>query len=238
MSNKVGRFYGLGVGPGDPELMTLKASRVLLKVPFIFLVPDRVAEGPSYLHAIIANLTGSEQNVVELAPPLAMEPQELAQHWKEATDSIWGHLEGGEDCALVSLGDPLLHSPGFSIMESLRREHPELVIEIIPGISSISAATARAFIPLGTRDERIAILTGRCDGEFMKETLLGFESVIFMKITTDFHRILSILEELNLVGKSVFIRKCSSQDEEIITDVGKLKGQELDFSFSLLIVRR
>ncbi|MDP2916395.1 MAG: precorrin-2 C(20)-methyltransferase [Dehalococcoidia bacterium] len=234
--NKVGRFYGVGVGPGDPELITLKASRVLSQVPVIF-VPKKGAESASYARSIIAGLIRPEQEVVELVFPMLRDREQLARHWQQAADSIWRRLERGEDCAFVNLGDPLLYGTFVHVMESLRREHPDLEIETVPGTSSINAAAARALVPLAIDDDRIAILSGKCDDYFVKETLRSFDTVIFMKVNTAFDRLLGILEELNLVGKCVYVKKCTTQDEEIITDVGKLKGQKLDY-FSLLIVRR
>lgn len=236
-NQKVGCFYGIGIGPGDPELITVKASRVLAKVPVVFVVPDRAAESSGYAHTIIADLIRPDQNVVEMAFPMLTDREKLDHQYQEAADTIWGHLERGEDCALVGLGDLLIYGPSVHVIERLHRGHPELEIEVIPGISSINAAAARAFIPLAVYDERIAILAGRCDDDFIKETLRSFDTVVFMKVNRVFDRILSILEELNLVGQCVYIKRCTTRDEEIITDVDKLRGQELDH-FSLLIVRR
>lgn len=235
-NQKIGRFYGIGVGPGDPELITLKASRVLSQVPVIF-VPKKGEESASYARSIIANLIKAEQEVVELVFPMLRDREQRARYWQQAADSIWRRLERGEDCAFVNLGDPLLYGTFVHVLESLRKEHPEVEIEAIPGTSSINAAAARALVPLAIDDERIAIISGKCEDSFIKETLHNFDTVIFMKMHTVFDRLLSILEELNLVKKCVYVKKCTTKDEEIITDVSKLKGEKLDY-FSLLIVRR
>ena len=236
-TQKAGHFYGIGIGPGDPELITVKASRVLTEVPVVFLVPDRTAESSGYLHSIVADLIRSDQNVGELTFTNITDQGELAHQYQKAADSIWSHLERGEDCALVGLGDLLVYGPSAFVIESLRREHPAVEMEVIPGISSINAAAARALVPLALLDERIAIITGRSDDDFIKETLHSFDTVVFMKVNRVFDRILGILEELNLVGQCVYIKRCTTRDEEIITDVRKLRGQELDH-FSLLIVRK
>ncbi len=234
-NDKTGRFYGVGVGPGDPELITLKARRVLLQVPVIF-VPKKGKESASHARSIIADLINAEQEVVELVFPMLRDREKLAHHWQQAADSIWHRLERGEDCALVNLGDPLLYGTFIHVLETLRREHPELEVEAIPGISSINAAAARALVPLATDDDRIAIISGECDDSFIRETLRHFDTVIFMKIHKVFNRLLGILEELDLVNRCVYIKRCTTQDEEIITNIRKLKRKP-DY-FSLLIVRR
>jgi len=235
-SKKVGRFYGIGVGPGDPELITLKAKRILSGTPVIF-VPKKGEESTSYARSIISGLIKPDQEVVELVFPMLRERDDLAPHWQKAVQSIRERLEKGQDCAFVNLGDPLLYGTFINVIDALRVGCPGLEIEVIPGISSISAAAARALVPLAIDDDRLAIISGRCSDSFIKDTLSNFDTVIFMKIYRVFDHLLAILEELNLVQNCVYIEKCTTGDERIATDISELKGQKLDY-FSLLIVRK
>lgn len=233
---RTGRFYGVGVGPGDPELITLKAARVLAQVPVIF-VPKKGSESASYARSTIAGLIRPHQEVVELFFPMVKDSGQLDYCWQQAAESIWGRLEHGEDCAFVNSGDPLLYGSFVHVLRTLRQEHPGVETEVIPGISSINAATAKALVPLAIDDDQIAVISGRCEDDFVKETLRNFDTVIFMKMNRVFDRLLGILEELDLVNRCVYVRKCSTQDEEIVTNIVSLKGKRLDY-FSLLIVRR
>ncbi len=126
---------------------------------------------------------------------------------------------------------------GIHVFETLQKSHPEVGVEVIPGISSINAAAAKAIVPLASNNEHIAIISASCEDKFIRETLENFDTVVFMKVNTVFDRLLSILEELNLVEKCVYVSRCTTQDEEIIWDISKLKGEKLNY-FSLLIVRR
>ncbi len=236
MTGKIGRFYGIGVGPGDPELITLKARRLLSSVPVVF-VPKKGKEGGSYANSIIADFIRPGQEVIGLVFPMVRGREELAGYWQVAADTIWHHLERGEDCAFVSLGDPLLYSTFIPVFETLRRRHPEVEIECVPGISSINAAAAEALLPLASEDERVAIVSGRCADSFIREALKSFDAVVFMKINSTFGRLLGILEELNAVGKCVYVKRCTTDEEEIVRDISRLKGKKLDY-FSLLIFRR
>jgi precorrin-2/cobalt-factor-2 C20-methyltransferase len=240
VSNKkprIGRLYGVGVGPGDPELMTLKASRILSQVPVIF-VPKKAEQGESIAESIVGNLSPRiEPKIVGLVLPMLRDREQLADYWRKAVESMWQYLKNGEDCAFVNVGDPLLYGTFVHILETLQKSHPEVEVEVIPGISSINAAAARAVIPLASNDERIAIISGNREDKVIRETLENFDTVVFMKMNTVFDKLLIILEELNLIEKCVYVRRCTTQEEEIIWDISRLKGKKVDY-FSLLIVRK
>ncbi|MGA7677437.1 MAG: precorrin-2 C(20)-methyltransferase [Dehalococcoidia bacterium] len=234
---KIGRLYGVGVGPGDPELLTLRAHHLLSRIPVIF-VPLKDEKSSSYARSIIKNLVKkSDGKVVGVVLPMLRDKEKLADYWLKATESMWRYLKKGEDCAFVNIGDPLLYGTFIHILETLQKSHPEIEVEVIPGISSINAAAARAVVPLASNDERIAIISGNCADKVIRETLENFDTVAFIKMNKVFDRLLSILEELKLVEKCVYVRRCTTQDEEIIRDISKLKGEKVDY-FSLLIVRK
>jgi len=235
--SRIGRLYGVGVGPGDPELMTLKASRILSQVPVIF-VPKKAEQGESIAESIVGNLSPRiEPKIVGLVLPMLRDREQLADYWRKAVESMWQYLKNGEDCAFVNVGDPLLYGTFVHILETLQKSHPEVEVEVIPGISSISAAAARAIVPLASNDERIAIISGNREDKVIRETLENFDTVVFMKMNTVFDKLLTILEELKLIEKCVYVRRCTTQDEEIIRDISRLKGKKVDY-FSLLIVRK
>ncbi len=230
-------MYGVGVGPGDLELLTLKAQRVLAGVPVVF-VPKKAPGGDSLARAIIGGLlAGSGQKVVELVFPMVRDKAELAAAWERATDTIWQHLAAGDDCAFVSAGDPLLYGTFVHVLGTLRERHPEVAVEVIPGVSSPHAVAAAGLLPLASEDEHVAIVSLPCDETFVRKALLDFDTVVFMKINRSFDRVLDILEELNLAGKCLFVRRCATPEQEIVRDIGALRGRKLDY-FSLLIVRR
>ena len=234
---EVGCLYGIGVGPGDPELLTVRATRTLSRVPVIF-TPQKDGKSKSYARRIIAGLVKEpEQRVIELVFPMKKDASQLTDYWDKATETIWQHLSSGEDCAFVTEGDPFLYGTFIHVFEILQKNHPEIRIEVIPGISSINAAASRALFPLATGSERIAILPATYEDKAIRKTLEEFDTVIFLKINTVFDKVLNILEELNLVEKCVYVSRCTTEDEKIISDISKLKGQKLDY-LSLLIVRR
>ncbi len=233
----IGRLYGVGVGPGDPELLTIRAARILSRVAVIFAA-QKDEQSPSYARRIIADIVKeSEPKVVELVFPMRKNDPGLIEYWQKAADTIWQYLSSGDDCAFITEGDPLLYGTFIYVFDVLRKDHPELSVEVIPGISSINAAAARALIPLVSGSERMAILPATYGDEAITEALQSFDTVVLLKINTGFDRLLAILEKLNLVDKCVYVRRCTTEDEEIVRDISQLKGQKLDY-LSLLIVRR
>jgi precorrin-2/cobalt-factor-2 C20-methyltransferase len=233
----IGRLYGVGVGPGDPELATLKASRILSNVPVIF-VPTKAEPSESMAESIISGLSpGIEPKIVRMVFPMLRDKEQLQEYWQKAAESIWQYLKKGADCAFVNVGDPLLYGTFIHILETLKKSHPEIETEVIPGISSINAAAARAMVPLASDDDNIAIISGNGKEKFIRETLENFDTVVFLKVNTLLDKLITILQELNLKEKSVYVRRCTTQDEEIVQDISRLQGEKIDY-FSLLIVRK
>ena len=236
-SSGIGRLYGVGVGPGDPELLTLRALRVLSGVPVIF-VPLKDAGSRSYARSVIIRLVkGAEDRVVGLVFPMLRDEESLREHWRRAAEAVWDCLEQGKDCAFVNVGDPLLYGTFIHVWETLREAHPEVAVEVIPGISSLNAAAASSGLPLASDDDNIAVISGDHDKKFIRETLQKFDTVVFMKMNNVFDKLLAILSELKLTEKCVYVRRCTTQDEEIVRDISRLAGKKIDY-FSLLIVRK
>ncbi|MBI2848353.1 MAG: precorrin-2 C(20)-methyltransferase [Chloroflexi bacterium] len=233
----LGRFYGVGVGPGDPELLTLRAYRVLAGVPVIF-VPQKDGESASFARSIIGSAVKSpEHRVTGLIFPMTRDREKLAEHWEQAVNAIWKELESGNDCAFINVGDPLLYGTFIHVYEGLKKSHPEVDVEVIPGISSVNAAAARTVTPLASDDERIAIISATDDDNFIRETLKNFDCVVILKIHRLPDRLLDILEQMNVAEKCIYVRRCTTQDEEIVRNVSELRGSKLDY-FSLLLMRR
>jgi len=234
---KIGRFYGVGVGPGDPELLTLKAQRVLNDVPVIF-VPQKSNDNGSIAKSIITCLSPEiKSKCAGIIFPMLKDEQKLRKYWRQAADIILCHLNQGTDCAFVNVGDPLFYGTFIHILKVLQKKHPEIEVEIIPGVSSVNAAAARSVIPLASDDDNIAVISGNQTGEMIRDTLNSFDTVVFLKVNKVFEKLLGILKEMNLQDKSVYVRRCTTGEEEIIWDIGSLKGRKLDY-FSLLIVRK
>lgn len=230
-------IYAVGVGPGDPELLTRKAERIISQSPVI-CAPTGAADAASYALSIVEHLLDrSRQEILTRVFPMMKKGPELEAAWEEVATEVIERIDGGQDVAFITIGDPCLYSTFLYIYRIIRAKRADIPVEIIPGISSINAAAAAAGIPLGIAGERIAILPATYENEELKKTLAEFDTIVLMKVNRVFDRIYPLLCELGVEKSSVFIRRVGSSQQEVVFDISTLLGRELDY-LSMLIVRK
>jgi precorrin-2/cobalt-factor-2 C20-methyltransferase len=231
------RLYAVGVGPGDPELLTRKAERILRSVPVI-CAPTSAADAGSVALAIVEPfLDRSRQEVLTRIFPMKKDEAELLPFWEETAAEVAQRVRAGQDVAFITIGDPLLYSTFLYLYRIFRDQYPEIRIEIVPGITSVGAAAAAAGVPLGISADRLAILPATYEEAQLRQTLLDFDTVVLMKVSRIFDRVYRLLKELGLERSGVFVRRVGSSEEEVVTDLASLVGRKLDY-LSLLIVRK
>ncbi len=230
-------IYAVGVGPGDPELLTRKAERIIRQAPVI-CAPTGAADAASYALSIVEHLLDrSKQEIITRVFPMMKKGPELEAAWAEVAKEVIERIDNGLDVAFITIGDPCLYSTFLYIQRLISEKRADIPIEIIPGISSINAAAAAAGIPLGIAGERIAILPATYEDYELRKTLLEFDTVVLMKVSRVFDRVYALLQELGMTDKAVFVRRVGSSQQEVVFDVSTLVGRELDY-LSMLIVRR
>ena len=253
MQNKVktGTLYVIGVGPGDPELLTLKAVRILGNTHCL-CVPKGREEGSSLALSIVGgsvDLKGKE--IIEAFFPMKktrpgagsrkrgieeVKDAELEGSWNETVLNILKRLNQGIDVAFITIGDPAIYSTFFYLYDRLLALAPHLKIEIIPGVSSINAAAARARISLGLGDEKIAILPATYASD-LKKVLSELDTVVLMKVSRVFDDVVRILAEAGLMDSATYVSRAGMQEEAVIRSLKDVKQEDLNY-FSLIIVRR
>lgn len=236
-----GKLYVIGIGPGDPDLMTLKAVRILKEVPCIF-VPKGREEGTSLALSIVRKTLSLEnKEIVEAYFPMkktmgAVETENLDAKWNETADAVLNRLDHGVDAAFVTIGDPAIYSTFFYLYDRLLDRKPSLNIEIVPGISSINAAAARAGLCLGLGNDRIAILPANYM-DSLPETLEKFDTVVLMKVNKVFDTVRDTLARMDLSSAATYVARAGMEDERVCKDIRTVKEEDLNY-FSLVIVRK
>ncbi|MBB5354310.1 MULTISPECIES: precorrin-2 C(20)-methyltransferase [Anoxybacillus] len=232
----IGKLYGIGVGPGDPELLTVKAFRRLKEVAVI-AYPKKTNGSKSYAQQIVeAYFSPSEKHMLGLVFPMTKDENVLREKWDETVDNVWEHLREGKHVAFVTEGDPLLYSTCIHFMRTMQMKYPDVSIEIVPGVSSINGAAARLQLPLADGDETIAIVPARDDYDAMKKAIEAHDCVIFLKVAKVMPLLLSILKEMNLTKKAAVVTKVTSH-EEVIWDIEQLDHVSLPY-LTLMVVRK
>lgn len=238
-----GKLYVIGVGPGDPELLTLKAVRILREVPCV-CVPKGREEGSSLALSIVQktlNLVGKE--VIEAYFPMKKtknnqpsENYELDTKWQDTIETVYSRLNKGIDMAFITIGDPTIYSTFFYLYDRLLELNPKLNIEIIPGVSSITTAAAKAGMYLALADEKIAILPATYT-ESIKKTLEQFDTIVLMKVHRVFGNVVNILSETGLTDNAVYISQAGMDDEKIFKNIRDIKESDLNY-FSVVIIKK
>lgn len=238
-----GTFYVIGVGPGDPELLTLRAARTLEKCQ-VWLTPAAQKNGESTALAIASgavSVAGKEilthhfpmkkVHMGETPDP------EVKEAWEQVVALITTELKAGRDVAMPTLGDPAVYSTGFYVCQTLLEQNPQAVVEIVPGISAIGATSAAAGMPLCLGDDQLAVIPAIFESTKIREILIQFDAVVFMKVHKSMDRLVPLLEELDLLDKAVLVERTSMTDQRVRRDLKAAMGEKLHY-FSTMIVRK
>ncbi|MCM3674469.1 MULTISPECIES: precorrin-2 C(20)-methyltransferase [Peribacillus] len=235
MSN-LGTLYGLGVGPGDPELITVKAFRVIQESPVI-AYPKKRKGSKSYAHRIVeVYIRPEEKEMLGLVFPMTKDQAILDREWNGTVEKVWQKLYEGKDVAFVTEGDPLLYSTFIHMMKLMQELHPEVEIKTVPGISSFNGSASRLGIALADGDDHVAIVPARDDYEAMKKAIEDHDAVVFIKVAKVIDLMITVLKDLDLLEKASVVTKVTS-DEEVIWKVSELEGLELEY-LTLMVVRK
>ena len=231
-----GKLYGVGVGPGDPKLLTLRAKEILDEVDMIFS-PKASEEGPSLARSIIEASTSKPKEFVDLTFPMTKDEMALKIYWQRAAEKIAQAVQKGKQVAFVTIGDPFIYSTYIYLLEALRQNFPDIEVETIPGISAFNAAAARAEVPLVEGDERLAILPVTRDLRGLKEAFKEFDTIVLMKVGSKLEKIVSLLQELDLLKSSVLVGHVGCPEEQIVRDFHSFKKSERSGYLSVIIVK-
>jgi precorrin-2/cobalt-factor-2 C20-methyltransferase len=238
-----GTFYVIGVGPGDPELLTLKAQRLLNDCP-VLVVPKGHEDGNSTALAIIdqvISLAGKE--IIEIHFPMkkirmgAAPDPEVDAAWRRAADTVISRIRAGHNVAFPTLGDPAIYSTGFYTCQTLLELAPESKTVIVPGVSAIGACAASAGVPLCQGDDMMAVVPATFDNQKLTEVFNSFQTIVLMKVHRVMERIVRLLGEQGLLDHAVLVERTAQDTERIIHDLTSVRPDELHY-FSTIIVRR
>lgn len=209
--SKPGTLYGVGVGPGDPELLTLKAVRLIQSAP---VVAYPAAESRSSIaRAIVAAYLTPAQIEIALRFPLSDSAAPAQRFYDETAADLSAHLAAGRDVVVLCEGDPLFYG---TYMYLHTRIAPHFRCEVVPGVSSLTAAAAALGTPLSYRNDVLTVLPAGLPIEVLRERLENADAAVIIKLGRYFTKVRGLLDELGLGERACYIERATMAGERAL----------------------
>ncbi len=205
-----GTLYGIGVGPGDPELMTLKAHRLIAAARVIaYPAPD---DGDSLARRIAADTIPRDAEEIPMIVPMRADRFPAQQVYAEAAERIAGHLDAGTDVAVICEGDPFFYGSFMYLFARLGTRFP---VEIVPGVTSLTACAAVLMRPLTARNDVLTVLPGPLADAELRPRIEAAQAIAIIKVGRHLPRIRALLETMGLTASAGYIERASLGAEHV-----------------------
>ncbi|HDS1818263.1 TPA: precorrin-2 C(20)-methyltransferase [Pseudomonas putida] len=232
-----GRLLGLGVGPGDPELITVKALRLLREAPVVGYFVAKGKRGNAF--GIIEAHLQTEQTLLPLVYPVTTEAlpaplsyeQVISDFYDEASVQVAEHLDAGRDVAVICEGDPFFYGSYMYLHDRLAQRYEA---EVIPGVCSMLGGASVLGAPLVYRNQSLSVLSGVLPAEELKRRLADADAAVIMKLGRNFPKVREVLAELGLDGRALYVERATMANQKIVP-LAEVDPQSSPY-FSLIIV--
>jgi precorrin-2/cobalt-factor-2 C20-methyltransferase len=206
-----GTVYGIGVGPGDPELITVKALRCLRAAPVVaYPAPE---QGASFARAIVARWLVPAQIEIAIRVPMESARFPAQAVYDRAADEIAGHVAAGRDVAVLCQGDPFFYGSFMYLFARLAERAP---VEIVPGVSSLTACAAASRWPLAARDDALIVLPASLPDDELERRIAAADSVALIKLGRHFARVRDVLGRLGLAADARYIERATTASQRVL----------------------
>ncbi len=236
-------LIGIGVGPGDPDLLTVKAVKAIQNADII-MCPASKEDRPSIALSVVSSIIDKSKNqeIIKLIFPMTKDKDVLEQTWKRNAKIMAKKVLSGKNVVYLTVGDPYLYSTWIYMHKDLKENYPEMDISVIPGIVSIFTFAAKIGISIAEGSEKVAIIPSCYDLSSVKEIAKHSESMIFLKDGRYFDQVIKVLKEAGFPDDSIFaIGQDLGTENEIIRKMtlGEVNDGTLTTKyFSILVVKR
>lgn len=206
-----GTLYGVGLGPGAPDLITLRAAR-LIEGAKVVAYPALVG-GESFARSIAVDLISADAKEIVMEVPMTTERGPAQAAYDVGAAQIAEALEAGQDVVVLCEGDPFFYG---SFMYLYARLSDRFICEVVPGVTSITACASVAGRPLVARNERLTVLPGPLPEDELRSRIAGAESVAIMKVGRHLAKIRAVISELGLVEHATYIERATLQNQVVL----------------------
>jgi precorrin-2/cobalt-factor-2 C20-methyltransferase len=225
-----GCLYGLGLGPGDPELVTLKALRLLRAAPVVaYPAPEG---GASFARSIVAGWLDQGQREIAIGFPMRPGPPPAAIY-QAAAAQLAAVLDEGDDIAYLCQGDPLFYGSFAGILNRLAARHR---VRVVPGVSSLTACAAAASLPLVQRDETLSVIPATLNEDALAQRLSEVDAAAVIKLGRHFPKLRRVLARLGLLDGAIYVERASLPNQ-LVAPLATIDPASVPY-FATALVRR
>lgn len=223
-----GILYGVGLGPGAPDLMTLRAAR-LIENAGVIAYPT-LAGAASFARSIAADLITEGTREIVMDVPMTVDRAPAQAAYDQGAAQIADALAAGENVICLCEGDPFFYG---SFMYLHARLKGRFTVRVVPGVTSVTACAAEAGLPLVARNERLTVLPGPMDAATLRSRIAGAEAVAIMKVGRHLPKIKAVIADLGLTNEAVYIER-ATLPEQIVVPLAQAPDKAPYFSMILL----
>lgn len=239
-----GKVIGIGVGPGDPDLITVKAAKTLASVDVVCVPKARTDMTSTALTMIQPILQERKQppEILDLVFPMTREGPALKRAWIANAKRVADRAKKGMSVAFITLGDPMFYSTFIYLCQNITNMFPEIPLEVIPGVSSLTACAASCLLPLSEQDEAVVIIPYTFDSKHVGEIAKHANNLVFMKGTPELKDMLEVLEKSGFTEDSTvaLVQRCTMPAENVLIGrLGDVKNWKVNEDyFSMTIIKK
>lgn len=230
-----GIFYGVGVGPGDPELLTLKAVKVI-QAADVIIAPKTEKKEDSTALSIARPYLKENVEILKLVFPMVNDADTLTEAWENNKVAILAELDAGKKVVFLTLGDPMFYSTYMYIYRLLKDSGHG--IETVPGVPAFCAIGSQLGQPLAEGTDVLSIIPATMEDEDMDKILALSDNVVLMKVYKNFNQVVAKLNQHGYGDNAVMISKCGLPDEQISYNLSEVDGTTVNYLTTILAKKR
>ncbi len=227
-----GIFYGIGVGPGDPELLTVKAIKAIEKVDVLIAPKTEKKDGSVALTVAKPYLKKDVEIVYQVFPMVKGFAENSTDAWESNKQEILELLRAGKNVAFLTIGDPMFYSTYIYVFRLLENEGVE--IQTIPGIPAFAAIGSQLGYPIVEGDDVLSIIPATASPEKVEKAMQAADNVVLMKVYKNFEEVADMLDKNEMAEQAVLVSRAGLDDEKIIYNVLAHKKDKLNYLSTIL----
>ncbi|NQI70313.1 cobalt-factor II C(20)-methyltransferase [Streptococcus suis] len=228
------RFYGIGIGPGDSELVTVKASRILGELDILY-TPEAKKGAKSLALEIAGPYLSEELMIKQRHFPMVRDKSHKEGQWLDIAEEIVADVQAGKNVGFITLGDPMVFSTYSYLLDIIGYR---IETKTIPGITSYNSIAAEVGLPLVMDEESFAVVPATAGVQHLEAVLRTHETVVIMKVANHLAEVLPLLKQFDLLEKTILVSRSSTEQQEIRRGIANLSQDETLSYFSTMLVKK